>query len=209
MDLHRGHPRCRPLDGPPDPEKAPAGNHPLQPAGVLQKIRHPLRKAAGDDVPADPRDPGDRLCPPLCTVQTCDPALCRCGPSGPYPGKERPARHIRLCRQGPSCRWPGHRPDPGTLPAHAVAPFLRQDLLYRGLQPGDLPPDGAGLRCLAQQSPPPLRGLRHQRPESGGQRRPQSQRGRRLVVRRLQRHQRLDHRPPGGQRQPGPRTERL
>ncbi len=73
--------------------------------------------------------------------------------------------------------------------------FPGEDLLHRGLRHRVAASPRPGRRRLAQQPPPAAGGERHQRHEGGHQRRPQPQRLRRLVGRRVRRHERLDHRP--------------
>ncbi len=88
----------------------------------------------------------------------------------------------------------GKKIHPGGLPLLPRGRVREPHRLRRGLRHLRGPAADAGRRSLAQQSAAPARGQRHQRHEAAAQRRPEPERARWLVVRRLQRQERLGHR---------------
>lgn len=121
----------------------------------------------------------------------------------------RPPRHSGLFRQGPPCGRGRHQPHSGGAARLPRRTLPGPRLLYGKLQSGRFPPALPRLRRLAQYSPTPPRGFGHQRHETARQRRREPEHIRRLVVRRLQPPERLDHRPRSHHRTAQQRTKRL
>ena len=94
--------------------------------------------------------------------------------TGLHGQRSQASRAVPLCRQSSSSRRAGKAGAAADRRDDARLQFWRQVCLHRKLRHQRRPLSGAGCRCLAEQSAPSSRGLRHQRSKSRVKRRLES-----------------------------------